>query len=123
MKYTLTEDKLRAIIYEAVEQELVNEGRFVDKWNQTKSAGKTLTNADNGNIMDRIKKAKKNWRLQSEVNDYSGFIQKLKDFVAKNNIDPKTTTVAQLIGFGGKATSQMGNRMSQIAKNGGQAYR
>ena len=123
MKYRLTEDKLRAIIYEAVEQELVNEGWFGDKWNQMKSAGKTLTNAGNGNIKNRFNNAKKNWGLQGEVNDFSGFIQKLKDFVEKNNIDPKTTTVAQLIGFGGKASAQMGNRMSQIARNGGQAYR
>lgn len=123
------EDKLRAIIYEAVEQELVNEGMmsglkdYVNgKFKQTKSSISTITGGQGG-LGDRLSNAKKNWVRQAEINDFNDFVKKVKEFVQANNIDPKTTTIAQLIGFGGRASSKKGNRASQIAKTGGKFYR
>lgn len=120
-KIVLTESELYNMIAEQVNEALQDEGR----WNNLVTGTKTFfSNTNNGGgLSGRFRNAQKNYRLQSEYDNFSSLIQALSKFIDDGEIDPQTT-VAQLVGgkytnnhFSGM-TSKMNNRMSQMRKNG-----
>jgi hypothetical protein len=131
----LTESDLHHIIKEAVEQVIfegaeqeIEEGWLGDKWNQTKSAAKTMfQNNPDASLADRFKGAKANWKTQGELNDINSLKQALSDFVDAGQLSPQMT-IAQLIGGKyngnkfGRMTGMAANRRGQISRRGGEAY-
>lgn len=131
----LTENDLRALIREAVENAIqdmqepdmqepiqeadeLEEGWFGDKWNQMKAAGTTLTQKGDAGLGKRLKGAVKNWGSQGDLNAYNELSTLLRDFLAKREITTKMTVGELLQRLG----SMKGNRSSQISKRGGLAY-
>ena len=133
----LTESELqnmiRQCVNEAINQSVADgeleEGWLGDKWNQTKSAAKTMFNnsKEQQPLSDRWKNAKKNWNSQGELNDLQNLKDQLSKYLEAGQIDPQTT-IAQLVGgkFNnnkfGKLTGQIANRKAQISNRGGSAY-
>ena len=127
----LTEQDLQNIIKESVtkilQEENIEEGWFGDKWNQVKTAYNTATQ-DGGNgltLKDRYNRTKNNWQTQGQLNDLSNLRKQLEAFVDSGKINPQMT-ISQLIGGKyngnkfGKLSGMIGNRQSQINRNGGQ---
>lgn len=129
----LTEADLHNLVMEAVEQvimenEELEEGWLGDKWNQTKSAAKTMFRNDpSASLKDRFQGAKANWKTQGELNDINNLKQELSDFVDAGQLSPDMT-IAQLIGGKyngnkfGRMTGMAANRRGQISRRGGSAY-
>jgi hypothetical protein len=130
----LTESDIKNIIKEAVEQVIaegceqnLEEGFWGDKWNQTKSAAKTLTQKGDVSLQNRFKNAKSNWKTQGELNDINNLAQALYNFVEAGQLNPNMT-IAQLLGGKlngnkfGRMSSMAANRKSQISKKGGASY-
>lgn len=128
----LTESELHSLIKEAVESVIkesdeLEEGWFGDKWNQAKSAGKTMFQKGDLNLKDRFKNASKNWNTQGELNNINNLASQLSAFVEAGQLNPNMT-IAQLIGDKmnnnkfGRMSGMAANRKSQINKRGGSAY-
>lgn len=130
----LTESDLKNIIKETVEQivmesseQNLEEGFWGDKWNQAKSAAKTLTQKGDVSLGNRVKNATSNWKTQGELNDINNLATALSNFVEAGKLNPNMT-IAQLIGGKmngnkfGRMSAMAANRKSQIAKKGGSAY-
>ena len=128
----LTESELQSIIREAVESVIkesdeLEEGWFGDKWNQAKSASKTMFQKGDLNLKDRFKNAGKNWNTQGELNNINNLASQLSAFVEAGQLNPNMT-IAQLIGGKmnnnkfGRMSGMAANRKSQINKRGGSAY-
>lgn len=128
----LTESELHSLIKEAVESVIkesdeLEEGWFGDKWNQAKSAGKTMFQKGDLNLKDRFKNASKNWNTQGELNNINNLASQLSAFVEAGQLNPNMT-IAQLIGGKmnnnkfGRMSGMAANRKSQINKRGGSAY-
>lgn len=127
----LTEADLHNLVMEAVEQvimenEELEEGWLGDKWNQVKSAGRTMFDRE-GSLKDKFQGAKANWKSQGELNDINNLKQALSDFVDAGQLSPNMT-IAQLIGGKyngnkfGRMTAMAANRKGQINRRGGTAY-
>jgi hypothetical protein len=129
-KIKLTEKELNQIIKESVnliikENQELEEGWLGDKWNQTKTAAKTLTQKNDMNLKDRFNNAKKNWNTQGELNNINNLRQSLINFVEAGQIDTNMT-IGQLIGGKynnnkfGKMNAMANNRIGQIKRRGGE---
>lgn len=119
----IIEESVRRVIAENMEDELNVKGTY----NQVRSAGRTLFNKESGDWKERLKKARKNWTSQGELNDINSLIQQLTQLIDARKIDPRIT-VGQLVGGKynnnrfGKMTAIAANRRGQILGRGGTAY-
>ena len=119
----IIEESVRRVIAENMEDEFNLRG----KYNQVQSAGHTLFNKESGDWKERLKKARKNWTSQGELNDINSLIQQLTQLIDARKIDPQIT-VGQLVGGKynnnrfGKMTAIAANRRGQILGRGGTAY-
>lgn len=122
----LTESDLHNIVQESVMNVLMENEMEEGKVNQLKSGFSTFFNGSGG-LMDRLKRSKKNYQAQGELDDLNELRQKLEQYIDAGMIDPQIT-VARLIGGKyngnrfGKLTGQIGNRKGYISKLGGSSY-
>jgi hypothetical protein len=126
----LTEQDLHMLVEDAVRNILkendMEEGWFGDKWNQTKTAANTMFQGNQGaGLKQKFNNARKNWNTQGQLNGLNNLKQQLEQFIDSGQLNPQMT-IAQLVGgkYNGnkfcRMTGMIGNRQSQIARNGGQ---
>lgn len=126
----LTEQDLHFLVEDAVKNILrengMEEGWFGDKWNQTKTAANTMFQGNQGaGLKQKFNNARKNWNTQGQLNGLNNLKQQLEQFIDSGQLNPQMT-IAQLVGGKyngnkfGRMTGMIGNRQSQIARNGGQ---
>lgn len=128
MKQTirLTEEQLKQIIKDTINEAMTDESWFGNKVKQGKAAFATFKN-NSGSLRDKFNTAKKNWSSQSELNDLGNLRQQLEDLIDKKGISPDTT-IAELIGGKyrkgrrGTLSGMIDNRKGQITKRGGTFY-
>lgn len=112
----IKESQLRAMIAEAIMEELGENCQDEDIINQTKTGFNTLfgKGQEGNSLRQRWDNAKKNYQTQGKVDDLQKVIDGLSALLDARKINPQTT-VAQLVG--GKYNNGKFGTMSGMANN------
>lgn len=121
----LTESELENVIQNIVNEAFNNSSKMDEGlWDNLKTGANTFLNNDGKNgIKGRWDAAKKNYNLQSEMDDLQNLVQKLSQYIDNGQISPQMT-IAQLVGGKynnkkfGSVSGKIANKKSQIRKNG-----